>query len=122
MKRQAIVLATFVALTGCQPQATTAPGIPKQKLDGFFITTMGSAPGWQVVESQGFYCRIFDYSGTGDYMDRFNGAIEAIREVGQEAGANALVNLRISSESHEVQGSKWHSSIVHICGDMVVLE
>lgn len=78
--------------------------------------------GWTVVETKGLECRFFEYSGTGDYIDRFKAAIGGIKEEGAKLGSNAFVNLHITSESFELQGSKWHSSIVHMCGDLVVIK
>jgi hypothetical protein len=96
--------------------------MPKQQLPEFLVSTLDSAPGWSVVETKGFYCHVFQYSGTGDYVDKFNAAIAAIKEEGKKGGSNAFVNLQISSESHEIQGSRWHASIIHLCGDLVTLK
>jgi hypothetical protein len=87
------------------------------------ITSLSSLPGRALVEHKdGFYCRFFEYSGTGDYGERFRKALEFIRDEGKQQGANAFVHASVSSESHEIQGSKWHSSMVHICGDFVRLD
>jgi hypothetical protein len=87
------------------------------------ITALASPPGRAIAqEKDGFFCRFFEYSGTGDYGERFRNALEGIRIEGKKKGANAFVQATVSSESHEIQGSKWHSSIVHICGDFVLLE
>lgn len=110
-------------LTAClpsSPQPTVATA-QKQKIEGVFITTLAAPAGWQVKESRGLNCRFFQYAGTGDYVDRFNSALQGLVEEGKKLGAQAFVNARISSESHEMQGSKWHTSMVQICGDFVVL-
>jgi hypothetical protein len=91
--------------------------------DELLITALSSPPGRAIAqEKDGFFCRFFEYSGTGDYGERFRNALEGIRSEGKKKGANAFVQASVSSESHEIQGSKWHSSIVHICGDFVLLE
>ena len=96
---------------------------PKQQIEGVLITSLPAAPGRVVTALKGgFYCQFFQYSGTGDYGDRFRQMLDGVTEEGKKLGANAFVNAAISSESHEIQGSKWHSSVVHICGDFVVLE
>lgn len=123
--RKNVFIATATALlclAGCHaPSGTTGPAA-KQELPDFLVTTLQAAPGWTVAETKGFYCHVFQYSGTGDYVDKFNLAIGAIQDVGKKGGSNAFVNMQVSSESHEIQGSQWHASIVHICGDFVTLK
>ena len=75
-----------------------------------------------ISDVKGFGCRVFQYNGTGDYMEKFNGALEGLKSNGSELGANAFLNFSVSSESHEIQGSKWHASIVHLCGDYAVIK
>jgi len=123
-------LAMIAATAGCgrgraQPADSTgahrAPGV-EQRLDDVFVTSLSSLPGRQVVEGKGgFYCQFFQYSGTGDYALRLKNALAELVAEGKKQGANAFINARLSAESHEIQGSKWHSSIVHICGDYVIL-
>ena len=86
------------------------------------ITSLANVPGRATGQPKGgLFCRFFE-SGTGDYAERFRNALEGIRVEGKKLGANAFVQASVSSESHEIQGSKWHSSIVHICGDFVRLD
>lgn len=124
MRKTTLLIAALAAtvMTGCQAPSGSSTALPKQELPEFLVTTLGTAPGWVVADTEGFYCHVFQYAGTGDYVDKFNGAISAIKEEGKKGGSNALVNLQISSESHEIQGSRWHASIVHLCGDFVTLK
>lgn len=117
-----VAAAAAISLVGCQAPSATTADTPKQALPEFLVTTLEAAPGWTVAETKGFYCHVFQYMGTGDYVEKFNLAIGAIQDEGKTAGSNAFVNMQVSSESHEIQGSRWHASIVHICGDFVTLK
>lgn len=117
-----VAAAAAISLVGCQAPSGTTAAAPKQELPEFLVTTLEAAPGWTVAETKGFYCQVFQYAGTGDYVDKFNLAIGAIKDEGKKGGSNAFVNMQLSSESHEIQGSQWHASIVHICGDFVTLK
>jgi hypothetical protein len=102
-------------------QSAPTPEAPPAD-EELIITSLPSLPGRSIVATKGgLYCRFFEYSGTGDYGDRFRKALDGITSEGKQKGANAFVQASVSSESHEIQGSKWHSSIVHICGDFVRL-
>lgn len=129
-----LLLAALLAI-GCQqpnheraaPVQASAPSVasapPTLAPSGeLFITTRQTFPGRSIIEEKGgFYCQFFQYSGTGDYGDRFRDALDGLRNEGKKLGANAFINASVSSESHEIQGSKWHASFVHICGDFVRL-
>ena len=104
-------------LAGCQKN-----NLPKQKKSDFFVTTTAGPVGWDVVEVKGVYCQFFQYTGNGDYVDKFQDALNLISAQGKKEGANGFVNFRIASESHEIQGSKWHASIVNMCGDFAVIQ
>lgn len=110
-----------LVLAGCQ--LTNEPPVPKQAYEGFYMSSLSVPPvGWKIMEIQGFSCQIFSYSGEGDYMRSFNGALERLREDAQSQNFNGFINVRVTSDSYEVQGSKWHSSAIHICGDAVRIE
>ena len=118
---------TVLCLTACQPgaQPTTAQpstGKGKQKVGSFFTSSLQAPVGWQIKEVRGFECRFFEYSGTPDYVERLKGVLRGIAEDGLKSGANAFLNARLSSESHEVASTKTRASIVHVCGDYVVIE
>lgn len=125
MKKFVIASFMLLMLVACQPQSSPTAavgGVKKQQVSGFF-TSSGSLPvGWVMIENQGFYCRFFEYIGRGSYADKFNAALAQISSAGEEQGANAFLNLRVTSSSYEIQGSKWHSSLVHICGDFAVIK
>ena len=124
----------LLPLAACQPaaqQPVAAPSAPaqavapvpaKQKVTGFFTSSLEAPAGWRIKEVRGFECRFFEYAGTGDYLDRFKGVLRGIAEDGKNSGANAFVNARVSSESHETPGSKARAAIVHVCGDYVIIE
>lgn len=117
MKYLLCVLAAL-SLTACQ----TGSAPPKQKINGFFTTSLEKPTGWQIREVRGFECRFFEYAGTADYLDRLKGVLRGIADDGKNSGANAFVNARVSSESHEVPATKARASFVHVCGDYVVIE
>lgn len=117
MKHLCTVLAVLV-LTACQPGAQP----DKQKVSGFFTSSLAAPAGWRIKEVRGFECRFFEYAGTGDYLDRLKGALRGIAEDGRKSGANAFVNARMSSVSHDVPASKTQASVVHVCGDYVIVE
>ena len=122
MKKLTLVVA-LLFVSACNAGNSDTSVTPKQVVDDFFVSTTASAPvGWQISENKGFYCRFFPYSGTDDYSDRFNGALAEIKEEGKKMGANALINFSVSGTSFEFQGSKWHSSVVHLCGDYVAIK
>lgn len=124
----------LLPLAACQPaaqQPVAAPSVAaqpvapvpaKQKVTGFFTSSLEAPAGWRIKEVRGFECRFFEYAGTGDYLDRFKGVLRGIAEDGKNSGANAFVNARVSSESHETPGSKARAAIVHVCGDYVIIE
>lgn len=133
MKNLLYVL-SLLSLAACQPvaQQPAAPqpaAVPpvaqapvKQKITGFFTSSLEAPAGWRIKEVRGFECRFFEYAGSGDYLDRFKGVLRGIAEDGRNSGANAFVNARVSSESHEAPGSKTRAAIIHICGDYAIIE
>lgn len=112
-----------VLLTGCGGAGISpkAPAIERQKLDGVLITTLAGVPGWTIAETKGVQCAGVGFDGNGKYWPGVDQAMESMRTDATKTGANAVVNFRLSSASFEVQGSKWHASITHLCGDSVVL-
>ena len=107
-----------LSLAGCQ----TGSQPEKQKVPSFFTTSLGAPTGWRVKEVRGFECRFFEYAGTDDYLDRFKGVLRGIAEDGKKSGANAFLNARVSTESHQAPATKAQVSIVHVCGDYVIIE
>lgn len=114
--KKSIMLFSLLSLTACQPS------VSKQKVEGFFITSLQAPIGWQIKESKGFYCRFFEYTGTNDYSARFSSVLNDVAAEGKRKNANAFVNARVSSESHGAQGANKAASIIHVCGDYVVME
>lgn len=97
----------------------------KQRMEDVFgLISIGSeVAGYEIVESYGYSCAWFTYSGHGDaYSDGFNRAKRALREVLKPGGPNVLINMRIFSSTFEAQGSKWNSALVNICADAVRVE
>jgi len=111
-------LLALLTLSACQ----LASQPEKQKIGSFFTSSLQAPAGWRIKEVRGFECRFFEYTGTNDYLDRLKGVLRGISEAGIKSGANAFVNARVSTVSHEVAGSKTIASIVHVCGDYVIVE
>lgn len=108
-----------VSLVACNQNGSS---LPKQKIEEFHFSSLTTPPvGWAVQETQGYYCRFFEYAGTGEYVAKFQSVMNGIVEEGKKKGANGFLNAHVAAESHEIQGSKWHASVVHLCGDFVVL-
>ena len=117
MKHLVFALAALL-LTGCQLGSQP----DKQKVPAFFTTSLGAPTGWRIKEVRGFECRFFEYAGSNDYLDRFKGVLRGIADDGKKSGANAFLNARVSAESHEAPATKAQMSIVHVCGDYVIIE
>lgn len=108
----------LVSLAACQSGSQPE----KQKIGSFFTSSLGAPTGWRIKEVRGFECRFFEYAGSNDYLERFKGVLRGIAEDGRKSGANAFLNARVSAESHEAPATKTQMSIVHVCGDYVILE
>lgn len=124
MYRPLIPVMLLATLTACNavPAEVSQNKPAKQSLEGVLITSLPLPAGWQLKESKGFYCRFFEYDGRNNYAEKFNEALAGLREYAQQQGAQAFVNLQVSSSNYEIQGSKWSAARVHLCGDPVVLE
>jgi hypothetical protein len=118
--RMKTLLALLALLTLSACQFGSQP--EKQKIGSFFTSSLEAPAGWRIKEVRGFECRFFEYAGTSDYLDRLKGVLRGISEAGLKSGANAFVNARVSTVSHEVAGAKTVAAIVHVCGDYVVVE
>ncbi|MHB8281953.1 MAG: hypothetical protein ACYDDE_03995 [bacterium] len=122
--KKIIVLSIFLfvfslILTGCHNNSSKP-----QKLVGksktFIISTLSFIPGRNISKTDGFYCGFFIYGGTPkNYTARFEGAIAGITVKGKKMGADAFINMKISQSTADLQGSKWNSSIINVCGDFV---
>lgn len=100
--------------------AAAKPSAPI-KPDDVLVTTLTSVPGRNIVTTEGFNCRFFLWDGNGNYVDKFQGAMHDFQSDATKSGANAVVNLQVSSTPFAQQGSMWRSSIVNLCGDEVKL-
>lgn len=126
MKRKnIIVLSVFLfvfssILTGCQNNNSSKPQKLAGKSNTFIVSTLSFIPGKNILKTDGFYCRFFIYGGTPkNYTPRFEDAITGITEKGKKMGADAFINMKISQSTADLQGSKWNSSIINVCGDFV---
>jgi hypothetical protein len=123
------LLVTSLLMAGCggankaaAPAPASAPVSAKQKIEGVLLTSLSAVPGWTIAETKGVTCYGFGFDGNGKYWDKFAEAQDSAREDAKKAGANAWINIKVSASSFEAQGSKWHMSVVHLCGDLVVLK
>ncbi len=98
------------------------PEKPKVSANGFGIYTNNVIPGADIIENRGFYCYSFSEHGNGEYFSSIRNAVAAIENEGAKIGANAFINFRMASATTEMQGSKWNSAYVTICGDFVKLK
>lgn len=110
-------------LSGCGGGASTpkASVVDRQKIEGVLITSLAGVPGWTIAETKGLQCAGSGFDGNGKYWANIDQALDSLRVDAAKAGANAMVNFRMSSASYEAQGSKWQVAITHLCGDFVVL-
>ena len=88
----------------------------------FFIFASDIIPGVTVTENKGFFCHTFLDQGHGEFFNSFDRSISAIQTAGLKQGANAMINMKLSSATLSMQGSRWNSAYVSICGDFVRIE
>lgn len=128
-----LCMSAALFVSACQKSASDGnpkpDGAPLQaqpgdtsKAEAFLTTSLAIVPNRTVTRTFGFECRLFTYSGHGDYVERFQVALAEIEESAKKKGANAFINMRVAAVGYEAQGSKWASSVVNICGDPVVLK
>lgn len=128
-----LCMSTALLISACQrpasdgkPKPDEAPPLAQpgdtSKAEAFLTTSLAIVPNRTVTRTFGFECRLFTYSGHGDYVERFQGALAGLEESAKKKGANAFINMRVAAVGYEAQGSKWSSSVVNICGDLVVLK
>jgi|GEM_PF-2782690 len=126
MKSKKIIILTLflfafsLILTGCHNSKSNKTAKSKGKNQTFIISTLSYIPGKNISKTDGFYCRFFMYGGTPkNYTPRFEAAIAGITKKGKKMEADAFINMKISQSTADLEGSKWNSSIINICGDFV---
>jgi hypothetical protein len=100
----------------------TASILIKTKKYNFLVSTKRRIKGKIIAKDYGTYCRTFKYSGTFKYL-RINKKInEIIKPEAEKVGANAYLNMIMTSSYHYVAQSSKHSAYsVHVCGELVKL-
>lgn len=115
------VMLCVLSLVGCDklPQLSKKQELVK---DGIFVSSLETPPvGWTIQRTFGSDCQIFGYSGNSNYIDDYSAAIQELHNRAKKQGANAIINFKISGSSFEQQGSKWHTALIHLCGEPVKL-
>lgn len=83
--------------------------------------TLSEVPGKRIGKSLG----LIEYTMkglAGDMPEESSGIFRGLLESALEKGANAVVNVRITSGSYQQQGSQWQVTYVIAFGDAVILE
>ena len=89
---------------------------PAIKPGEFLITTLSVPPGRDVKKTFGFYCRWFTHTTGADYGAAFTAANVALKTEGEKQGANAFINLKVSSVP-PTDAKSTAGSVVMLCGD-----
>ena len=89
--------------------------------DKVLVSTLPSVPGHTIVATEGFSCRSFLWDGSGNYVEKFEGALYAFRVEAAKHDADAVVNLRISAIPFARKDATGGGSVVNLCGDDVKL-
>lgn len=126
MKKNTFAILTIAAiLTACKQEKSTTSGSPLDtpanravQADALIITSLPTLPNQSIsLTANSFYCTAFAYFGANEYSEGLQIAQNSVKAEGKTRGAQAFINAHIVSVSAERQGSKWHHSIVNLCGD-----
>lgn len=82
--------------------------------------SLSEIPGKKIAKSFGlvFYTQ---KNLAGNIPKKTRDIFFGLQEAAKELGANAIINVRLTSGSYFAQGSGWEVSYVIACGDAVVL-
>lgn len=108
--RLGVLLLAALAVTACE-RGVIPPAAPGE----FLITTLAAPPGRPVDRTFGFYCRWFSHAAGADYGKAFTAANVALKAEGEKTGANAFINLSVSTVSSA--DPKAPGALVMLCGD-----
>ncbi|RZD16832.1 MAG: hypothetical protein EVJ46_00915 [Candidatus Acididesulfobacter guangdongensis] len=87
----------------------------------FLVSTKRSIKGKIIAKDYGTYCRTFKYSGTFQYLQINKKINEIIKPEAEKVGANAYLNMIMTSSYHAERSSKHPAYSVHVCGELVKL-
>ena len=87
----------------------------------FLVSTKRSIKGKIIAKDYGTYCRNFNYSGTFQYLQINKKINEIIKPEAEKVGANAYLNMIMTSSYHAERSSKHPAYSVHVCGELVKL-
>jgi uncharacterized protein YbjQ (UPF0145 family) len=82
--------------------------------------TRDNVPGRTIEKSMGLVQ--FTKKGiAGDVPKEIDGIFHSLVQTARESGANAVVNVRVTTGSYQQQGSQWEVTYIVAYGDAVIL-
>ncbi|MHB1663778.1 MAG: hypothetical protein ACYCT7_00750 [bacterium] len=88
----------------------------------FLVSTKRKIIGKRIIKDYGTYCRTFKYSGSFKYLLINKKIDKIIKPEAEKAGANAYLNMIMTSSYYAPQSSKMPVYNVHVCGELVKLK
>jgi hypothetical protein len=82
--------------------------------------TLVSVPGKSIKKSFGLV-QFVKKGVAGDIHSESEGIFNGLVDVAKTAGANAVINIRLTSGTYQQQGSGWNTTYVIACGEAVTL-
>lgn len=83
--------------------------------------TLAEVPGRRITKSLGLVEYTYGYP-LGEMPNGSAGIFEKLLDTARESGANAVVNVRLTTGSYQRQGSQMQVTYVVAFGDAVILE
>ncbi|MYN26942.1 hypothetical protein [Duganella levis] len=118
MKKLYAAILCFIVLAGCNKQEASKSVNPP--LTEIMLTTLPEVAGYHTEKTFGIVCAWNDYDGNGAFS--IEGMFQLLRDSAKKSGANAVVNIHITGNSYDAQGSKWVIAHTMTCGDSVVVK
>ncbi len=88
----------------------------------FLVSTKRKIAGKRIIKNYGTYCRTFKYFGSFKYLLINKKIDKIIKPVAKKVGANAYLNMIMTSSYYASQSSKMSAYSVHVCGELVKLK
>jgi uncharacterized protein YbjQ (UPF0145 family) len=88
----------------------------------FLVSTKRKIAGKRIIKNYGTYCRTFKYSGSFKYLLVNKKIDKIIKPKAKKVGANAYLNMIMTSSYYASQSSKMSAYNVHVCGELVKLK
>lgn len=82
--------------------------------------TMGDVPGREIEKSM-VLVQFTKKGVAGDVPNEIDGVFQSLVQTAREKGANAVVNVRVTTGSYQQQGSQWEVTYIVAYGEAVVL-